>query len=149
MLHRLTHTARAALESAQSEARQLNQEFVGTEHLLLGVLDDAASEASRVLADSRIDASHMRRRVLAVLPKGRQEPMVSGPLPLSPKAQHVLNGAVSAADTGQADLVSTRLLLQALLDESGTAVADSFRGEGADLEHLRRVLAARPSHCES
>jgi ATP-dependent Clp protease ATP-binding subunit ClpC len=149
MREQLTDAARRALDAAQLRARDLNQDFVGTEHLLLGVLDDHDSDAGKLLAACKIKPNELRHRLLGMLPKGEKPPIVSGPLPLSPKAQHVLNAALVKAGNGRLGRVPTRLLLLALLNESGTGVTDSFRGVGADLDHLKKTLQTTPAESEN
>lgn len=149
MREQLTDAARRALDAAQAQARALNQDFVGTEHLLLGVLDDHASDAGKLLAASKIKPNELRHRLMDMLPKGEKPPIVSGPLPLSPKAQHVLNTALVKAGNGRLGRVPTRLLLLALLNESGTGVTESFRGVGADIDHLKQSLHTTPPEPEA
>jgi ATP-dependent Clp protease ATP-binding subunit ClpC len=149
MREHLTEAARRALDAAQTQARELNQDFVGTEHLFLGVLADSGSEAGKLLTASRIKPDELRNRIMAMLPKGERAPIVSGPLPLSPKAQHVLNAALVKAGAGRLGRVPTRLLLLALLNESGTGVVDTFRRAGVDLDHLHTTLLSEPPEAEA
>src|SRR5271170_6956270 len=120
MMEHLSESASRALDAAQFQARDLNQDFVGTEHLLLGVLSDDQSDACKTLARCKVDVAKLVQSLLAMLPKGERPPVVAGPLPLSPKAKHILDAALVAAGAGRVGRVPTRLLLLALLDESGT-----------------------------
>lgn len=140
MREALTNQLRQALTRAQQEARALNQEFVGTEHLLLGLLgsDDTEALAGLKLAGVERDALH--KRLTESLPRAEASPGVTGDLPFSPNAQRVINAAVLKAQSAGASHVSTRMLLVALLDECQTLVRPAMRAVGADLDHLQRVL---------
>ena len=142
MREALTQQLSQALAQAQQEARALNQEFVGTEHLLLGLLsagdDDTEALAGLKLAGVERDA--LRKRVTESLPRAERSPGITGDLPLSPNAQRAINVAVTKAQSLGSPRVSTRMLLGALLDECQTLVRPAMRAVGADLDHLQRVL---------
>jgi ATP-dependent Clp protease ATP-binding subunit ClpC len=140
MREEFTDRLRTALDKAQDEARRLNQEFVGTEHLLLGLLMTDASEASDGLRRAGIGRTELHERLVASLPHGGEAPVVTGKLPLSPKAHEAVNAAIVNAQAAGSSRVSSRLLLAALLDERETAVRSAMRESGADLDHLHRVL---------
>src|SRR4051794_9045176 len=90
----LSEGTRKVLDQAQQEARSLNQEFVGTEHLLLAVLKISGTQAQRILRQHAVDREGMRSQLLAVLPYSENPPVVTGNLPLSPKAQRGLQSAL-------------------------------------------------------
>ena len=141
MREALTKQLSEALAQAQQEARALNQEFVGTEHLLLGLLAAGAdTEALAGLKLAGVDRDALRKRVTESLPRAEQSPGITGDLPLSPNAQRAINAAVTKAQSLGSPRVSTRLLLGALLDECETLVRPAMRAVGADLDHLQRVL---------
>jgi ATP-dependent Clp protease ATP-binding subunit ClpC len=126
MREQFTDSLRRALEIAQAEARRLNQEFVGSEHLLLGLL---ACETC------------MHDTLLKALPRSQEDPVVTGQLPLSPKSQRLINEAIVKARALRQPRVSTRFLLIAILDEPNTISREVFRDAGADLDQLQRKLA--------
>ena len=136
----LTDQLERALEQAQQEARALNQEFVGTEHLLLGLLSVDATEALAALKLAGVERDALRKQLTESLPHAGQSPGVTGDLPLSPNAQRAINVAVTKAQSSGSPRVSTRMLLVALLDECQTLVRPAMRSVGADLDHLQRVL---------
>src|ERR1700710_223614 len=92
----LTQTFHHALERAQGSARELNQDFVGTEHLMLGLLQ-TDGEAVRVLQLAHASPEQLKSELIGSLPRGGQEPVVTGNLPLSPRAQRIVNGAIVLA----------------------------------------------------
>ena len=97
----------------------------------------------RRAAARRGGADELRKKLTAALPRGGEPPVVTGTLPLSPKAR--AGGERGAGEgAGQPALrVSSRLLLCSLLDECETAVRAALRDAGADIEHLQRLLMQR------
>jgi ATP-dependent Clp protease ATP-binding subunit ClpC len=148
MREALTDAFRLALQSAQSSARELNQDFVGTEHLMLGLLGTDA-EASRTMRAAHGDPEQVKSALSAALPRGEEAPVVTGDLPLSPKAQRIVNGAIVKAQAMRETRVSTRFLLLSLLDEPDTAVREAMNKAGADIETLQRKLAEKPATPEA
>jgi ATP-dependent Clp protease ATP-binding subunit ClpC len=142
-----SRTFRLAVDAAQAAARQLNQDFVSTEHLVIGVLK-TEGEATRALAAAHADVAALTAAMLQSLPDAVNAPVVSGALPLSPRAQRCITESIVAAQAGRETVVSTRYLLLALLDEPGSLVRRCLSGCGADLETVRKNLAERPTTVE-
>ena len=149
MRETFTTTLRSALSAAQSAAREHNQDFVGTEHLMLGLLGGSDGEACRTLRAAHAEPSRLADAVSFGLPRAAEPPVVHGDLPLSPKAQRVLTGALVKAQSLREPRVSTRLLLLSLLDEVPPAVAAALAGCGVDTETLTAKLAERPGNAEA
>jgi ATP-dependent Clp protease ATP-binding subunit ClpC len=143
-----TQTLRQVIDRAQLEARELNQEFVSTEHLMLGVLHCETCEAARALQQNHLARDPLRAALLAELPRGKEPPVISGDLPLSPKAQRAVNSSIVMAQSHGESAISTRMLLLALLDEPQTILIEAMRKRGADLDALRRNLAEKPGQRE-
>src|SRR2546423_5153997 len=129
----LSETARKVFEQAQQEARGLNQEFVGTEHLLLALLATSGTSVSRLLRQYHVDKDALRSQIRSMLAFSENPPVVHGALPLSPKAQRVVNSAVVMARSLREATVSTRLLLLALLDDSRTSTLRSMKDSCVDV----------------
>src|SRR5215510_13486186 len=123
----LSESARKVLEQAQHEARALNQEFVGTEHLFLAVLQTSGTHAQRILRAHHVDRDAVRSQLLTFLPIGENEPVVTGNLPLSPKAQRALQSALVMSRSLREPKLSTRVLLISLIDEPKTALIQAMR----------------------
>jgi ATP-dependent Clp protease ATP-binding subunit ClpC len=140
MREEFTAGLKNSLEKAQDAARGLNQDFVSTEHLLLGLMDVPESEAVAGLKLAEVDLPELRERLTTSLPRGAAPPVVTGNLPLSPKAKRVINTSLVRAQTSGQSRVSSRLLLASLLDECETVVREAMRDSGADIDHLQRVL---------
>ncbi|HEX4125306.1 MAG TPA: Clp protease N-terminal domain-containing protein [Tepidisphaeraceae bacterium] len=145
----MTGQMRKALEEAQSAARALNQDFVGAEHLALGLLAANDGEAAAALAARRCDTAKVIRRLKADLPAGKEPPVVTGALPLSPKAKGAVDAALTRAEQTHSPKLTTRLVLLSLLEEKGSDVAEAFAAEGIDLGLLERALSATPAEQES
>src|SRR5258707_11817917 len=92
----ITDTFRLALGAAQTAARELNQDFVGTEHFMLGLLA-TDGEAVHALRTSHGEAETLKTALQHILPRGEKPPIVTGDLPLSPRAQRIINGAIVKA----------------------------------------------------
>jgi ATP-dependent Clp protease ATP-binding subunit ClpC len=148
MREALTDAFRLALQTAQSSARELNQDFVGTEHLMLGLLG-IDGEAARAMRAAHGDPEQVKSALRAALPRGEESPVVTGDLPLSPKAQRIVNGAIVKAQAMRETRVSTRFLLLSLLDEPDTAVREAMNKAGTDVDTLQRKLAERPPTTEA
>jgi ATP-dependent Clp protease ATP-binding subunit ClpC len=144
MREAFTDTLRHVIASAQTGARRLNQEFVGTEHLLLGILECDSCEAARALQRNGLAPADLRAAMLRILPKGAHPPVVTGDLPITPKAQRAINGALVKSQTLRSPRVSTRFALLSLLDEPDTVIRDVFKSAGADLDQLQRLLVEKP-----
>jgi ATP-dependent Clp protease ATP-binding subunit ClpC len=148
MREELTDTFRAALASAQTAARQLNQDFISTDHLMLGLLS-TDGEGTRTLHNVHAEADTVKAALLEQLPKGELAPVVTGDLPLSPKAQRAINGAIVKAQAMREPRVSTRFLLMSLIDEPGTAICKALDKAGTDVDALQPKLAEKPIAVEA
>src|SRR5436190_23325645 len=88
MFERFTERARRVVVSAQEAARDLNHTYIGTEHLLLGLMRDADSLAAQALQELEISQDAVRERVIEIIGRGKQAP--SGHIPFTPPAKKVL-----------------------------------------------------------
>ncbi len=132
MLERFDAGARAAVTRAHAEATALGAGYLGTEHLLLGLLGEPESVAGRVLANLDVDAGDVRERAAQVRPPDHR---VSGEPPLAPRARRVLELADELAEEHGPDRrVGTEELLLALVRGDGGPGARILRdlGVGAD-----------------
>ena len=142
-MNNFTPRAQQVLALARKEADRFNHNFVGTEHLAMALLDLDDSEAGRILAQMNVESGYVRNQLRHALPGGKEPPVVSGQLPMSPKSQRlVTNAIVTAQAAGQAK-VSTRFLLAALLAEASGVVCETFRRSGADAQELAKALRER------
>ena len=143
----ITETFRRALSEAQLAARGLNQDFVGTEHFMLGLLG-TEGEAVGAVISSHGEPAELKGVLQRALPRGEQAPVVTGDLPLSPRAQRAINGAIVKAQSMRESRVSTRFLLMSLLDEPGTLMREALDKCGVDFDVLQPKLAEKPATLE-
>lgn len=148
MREAFTDTLRKTLQRAQHEARKHNQEFVGTEHLFLSVIECEDCEAERVLRLQHLNPAELRSAVMHDLPTGTNVPVITGELPLSPKAQRVINSAIVKAQALREPRISTRFLLLSLFDEGHTLIRSAIRAAGGDINQLRQALVESPMDFE-
>jgi len=134
-LERFTKQARKALKLAQEEARKFNHSYIGTEHLLLGLLQDRNSAAVRVLEELGVNPDHVRRTLERLIKPGRRAP---GQLTLTPRIKRVLALAMDEARRLGHNFVGTEHLLLALVKEEEGLAVDVLRNMGIDLEAVRK-----------
>ena len=149
MREAFTHTLKTTLDRAQREAREHRQEFVGTDHLFLSVIQCEDCEAERILRLQHLNSAQLRSAVLRDLPTAGDVPIITGELPLSPRAQRVINGAIVKAQALREPKISTRFLLLSLLDEDNTLIRSAISSGGGDINQLRQALVEAPVEGEN
>jgi Clp amino terminal domain, pathogenicity island component/ClpX C4-type zinc finger len=142
MFQKFSDSARRAVVGAQEEARLLNHNYLGTEHLLLAILYDDESTAARALHSFGITSQVARAAVVEIVGRGGLAP--SGHLPFTPRAKTALEESLREALQLGDDTIGTEHLLLALLRE-GTGVATRVIVQsGASLDAVGdRVLEMR------
>jgi predicted dehydrogenase len=138
MFDRFTDRARRVMSHAQVHAERLQHEYIGTEHLLLGLVSDDCT-ATRMLARLGVDLERIRRDVEAIATRGAVP--VQGNLPFTPRGRRVLELAVEEAVSRTDQHVGTEHLLVALVQESGGIAALVLGRLGVQLEATRRARA--------
>jgi len=118
---RFTEPARNAVVLAQDEARRLGHEYIGTEHLLLGLAGEGRGLAASVLGSLGVTPDGARARVEAVV--GRGEGMPAGQIPFTPEAKKSLEGALHEAQELGHEYIGTEHLLLGLADAGDETVA--------------------------
>jgi ATP-dependent Clp protease ATP-binding subunit ClpC len=137
MFQKFTTPARQAVVLAQDEARELGHDWVGTEHLLLGLVREEKGLAARALASLDVTAEAVRPRVVEIL--GRGEAAATGQLTFTPRVKKVLELALRESVAMRHSWIGTEHLLVALIRE-GNGVANRILEQlGAD---DRRILDA-------
>jgi hypothetical protein len=135
MLERFTDRARRVVVLAQEEARTLNHDHVGTEHLLLGLITEGAGVAASALESLGISMESVRYQVQEIILPGQQSP--SGPLPFTPRAKKVLEFSLREARRLAHDHISTGHILLGLISEGEGVAAQVLVKLGADLDRVR------------
>jgi ATP-dependent Clp protease ATP-binding subunit ClpA len=143
MFERFTDEARRVVVLAQEEARTLDHDEIGTEHLLLGLVHEDDSEVCKVLSEFGVDIHAMRRAVLAVVGRGT-EPSPSH-LPFTRPAKKALELSLrESLQLGHREIRPTHVLLGLLRTGDGVAATVLTR-QGLELESVREVAALAPT----
>jgi ATP-dependent Clp protease ATP-binding subunit ClpA len=139
MFERFTNQSRRAVVLAQEEARMLNHDYIGTEHLLLGLLHEGKGSAAQALNAMGVTLGAARDQVVAIIGRGQVER--TGHIPFTPRAKKSLELSLrEALQLGHGYIATGHLLLG--LTHQGDSVAVKMLGElGADLKDLNaRVI---------
>jgi len=136
VFERFTEAARRVVALAQDEAVEtLKQSHIGTEHILLGLLREGEGLAARVLESSGITLERVRGQLARTVPAG--ENVTSGRIPLTPRAEKVLEHAQSEAHSLGHNYIGTEHLLLGLTRESEAAATRILLDLGADPQKIR------------
>ena len=140
MFERFTERAREVIVLAQEEAAGLGHDFIGTEHLLLGLLRDEEGLAARVLEGLDVTADEVRAQVARIVGEGRESP--SGMIPFTPRAQKVLELALREALSLGHGHIGTEHILLGLVRENEGVAARILLDFGADAHRVRSDVLA-------
>jgi len=139
MLNRFTQRAQKAILLAQQEAKRLNHDYLGTEHMLLGLVALGEGVAAQALQDLGIDLKKVRREVEKMVGTG-DNILLIGEVPFTPRAKKVLELAVQEAQDMGHNYVGTEHLLLGLIREEEGVAAKVLEGLGASLELVREQI---------
>ena len=137
MFERFTNRARHTVVLAQEEARQLHHNYIGTEHILLGLLGEPEGFACRVLTSFGITRDGAREEVRAMVGTGTDAP--SGHIPFTPRAKKTLELSLREALQLHHDYIGTEHILLGLIRE-GDGVAAQLMKQHADLLAIRMAV---------
>jgi ATP-dependent Clp protease ATP-binding subunit ClpC len=133
-LDRFSDAARKVVIRAQEEARRLGHSWVGTEHLLLALLSEEASDIAAALRSIGVERHHAEQDIRAELPPQASVP--EGPAPMTPRAVGVLQAALSRVEVGGSPVVEPRHIALALTESGGVGgevLASRSGRSGAEL----------------
>ena len=134
-LGRFSKRARRSLAYAQEEAQRLNHSYIGTEHLLLGLVRQENSVAARVLRSLGVEAEKVRRAVEEII--GRGERKVVGRIGLSPRTKRIIELAVGQAGSMGNNYIGTEHLLLGLVEDGEGVALDVLNSLGVTMEKVR------------
>lgn len=120
MYERFSDMSRRVLRIADHEARRLNHEYLGTEHMLLGLLHDKATGGAAILSKLGLDFRKVRLEVEKRLQRGQSDCVVMGNLPMTPRAKKVIELA-NQASHGYLSVNTSHLLLALIRERDGLA----------------------------
>jgi ATP-dependent Clp protease ATP-binding subunit ClpC len=138
MFERFTDRARRVVVLAQEEARLLDHRYIGTEHLLLGLIHEGEGVAAKALESLGISLVAVRQQVEAIIGRGQQAS--SGHIPFTPRAKKVLDLSLRVAGHLGHDYIGTEHLLLGLVREGEGVAAQVLVRLGADLNRVRQQV---------
>ena len=152
MFNRFTERARRVVLLAREEAKRLDHDYLGTEHLLLGLISEGEGVAAIALQNLDIDLEQVRQEVGKTVGRGGGS-LFLGQIPFTPRAKKVLELAVTEARTLGHNYIGTEHLLLGLIREGEGVAAQVLINLGADLEKVRQeisnLLGAKPATQEA
>jgi ATP-dependent Clp protease ATP-binding subunit ClpC len=138
MFERFTERARQVVVLAQDEARALRHNYIGTEHLLLGLLREEGI-AARVLGELGVSVDEVRAQVGRIVGQGDEE-VDTGQIPFTPRAKKVLELALREARALGHQYIGTEHVLLGLVRENSGVAARILLDFGADAETIRNEI---------
>src|SRR6058998_2526559 len=138
MFERFTERARQVVVLAQEEARTLKHNYIGTEHILLGLLREEEGLAARVLESLDITVERVRAQVVRIVGSG--EEVTSGQIPFTPRAKKVLELALREALSLGHNYIGTEHILLGLVRENEGVAARILLDFDADAEKIRNEI---------
>ena len=137
MFERFTDRARRVVVQAQEEARTLNHHYIGSEHILLGLIREGEGVGAKALESLGISLDTVQQHVHQIIGRGQQAP--SGHIPFTPQAMKVLEMALPDSKALGHHYIGTEHILLGLLREGGVA-AQVLVKQGIDLNRVRQQV---------
>src|ERR671922_180927 len=138
MFERFTDRARRVVVLAQEEARMLNHNYIGTEHILLGLIHEGEGVAAKALESLGIALEGVRQQVEEIIGQGQQAP--SGHIPFTPRAKKVLELSLREALQLGHNYIGTEHILLGLIREGEGVAAQVLVKLGADMQKVRQTV---------
>src|SRR3982750_4915296 len=139
MYERFTDRARKVMQLANQEAQRLNHEYIGTEHVLLGLVKEGSGVAANVLKNLDVDLRKIRLEVEKLVQSG-PEMVTMGKLPQTPRAKKVIEYSMEEARNLNHNYVGTEHILLGLLREQEGVAAQVLMNLGLKLEEVREEV---------
>jgi ATP-dependent Clp protease ATP-binding subunit ClpC len=138
MFERFTDRARRVVVMAQEEARMRNHSFIGTEHILLALIDEGDGTGVKALESLGISRDAVRQQVVEIIGQGQHAP--SGHIPFTPQAKKVLELALSESKALGHHYIGTEHILLGLIREGDGVAAQVLVKLGGDLNRVRQQV---------
>src|SRR5229473_1798964 len=145
MYERFTDRARKVMQLANQEAQRFNHEYIGTEHILLGLVKEGSGVAANVLKNLDIDLRKIRLEVEKIVQSG-PDMVTMGKLPQTPRAKKVIEYSIEEARNLNHNYVGTEHLLLGLLREQEGVAAQVLLNLGLKLDDVREVVLKLLGH---
>ncbi|HUJ55372.1 MAG TPA: Clp protease N-terminal domain-containing protein [Gaiellaceae bacterium] len=139
MFERFTERARYVIVLAQDEARALKHNYIGTEHLLVGLLREQEGIGARVLESLGVTLDDVRPRVVDLVGRSDPENVTTGQIPFTPRAKKVLELSLRESLALGHDSIGTEHLLLGLLHEGNGAGARILKDASVNAETIREA----------
>jgi hypothetical protein len=133
--------AQQTLEFARAEAPRLNHDFIGTEHVLLGLLNSQSSLVTKVMRTIGVDTETVRKEIQLLIGPGLPAQRVAAQIPFTPRATRALALAVGEAEAMQQQQVSPEHIFLGLIKEGEGVAAIVLKKLGVDIGRTREELA--------
>ena len=138
MFERFTDRTKRVIVLAQEEARMLNHSYIGTEHILLGLIREGEGVAAKALESLEIGRAAVRQQVEEIIGQGKQAP--PGHIPFTPRAKNVLDLSLREAIQLGDSHIRTEHILLGLIREGDGVAAQVLIKLGADLNKVRQQV---------
>src|SRR5258708_7041832 len=145
MYERFTDRARKVMQLANQEAQRFNHEYIGTEHILLGLVKEGSGVAANVLKNLDVDLRKIRLEVEKIVQSG-PDMVTMGKLPQTPRAKKVIEYSMEEARNLNHNYVGTEHILLGLLREQEGVAAQVLMNLGLKLEDVREEVLSLLGH---
>ena len=136
MFDRFTDRAKKVMSFARQEAMKFNHEYIGTEHILLGLVQEGSGVAANVLKNMTVDLDKIRHEVEKIVKTGPSM-VTMGQLPFTPRAKKVLELSLEEASQLSHNYIGTEHLLLGLIRENEGIAAQVLMNLGVKLDEVR------------
>lgn len=140
MFEKFTERARKVMSLSRQESQRLHGEFIGTEHILLGIVAEGGGVAIKVLKNLNVDLKKVRQEVEKLITPSTEPTVTLGQLPFSPRSKRVIELAGEAASQLGHEVVGTEHLLLGLIKENEGIAAQVLTNLGLKLEEARDMV---------
>ncbi len=137
MYEKLSKRVEGVIKDAHKIAREYEEEYVGTEHVLLAISREGTGVGAKVLLKNGANPEKIKEQIDQLIQRSMEETWVFGRLPGTPHFKNVVAGAIEAARQLESKEVCTEHLLLALLKEEGSVAYNALRNLNLRLENVR------------
>lgn len=143
MYEKLTPSMDKVIKASQQVARDYDQDYVGTEHLLLAILQENAGVGASILKDKGVTLGNAKTAVDKLMKKSMEDTWVFGRLPGTPHFRNVMSVAIEEARQLESKVVCTEHLLVALAREDGSVAQAALQELGLRAGQIRAEITKR------
>jgi len=140
MFEKFTERARKVMSLARQEAQRLNADFIGTEHILLGIISEGGGSAVKALVNLNVDLKFIVREIEKLVAPSTSPTVPLGQLPFSPRAKRVIELAGESASQLSTEVIGTEHLLIGLAKENEGIAAQVLINLGLKLDQIQDMV---------